>query len=600
MYKENKSSKLAKAILRKYDTNKEFRLCINVLLSGIVSAVLLILYVKNVGLYFGINDDIAISKLIAGTSGMNEGYSVYINFIPSYILSKLSLIFSGKNWYGIYLFVSYFIAISVIVGVYLDKFKIKLTSGIFLLLSICVFLPVLRYFTFTYVSYISLVAAIVLIVYTYQKDYSKKFKLILYILGSLIFINGSLIRYKCIYTVGLLLGGYVIIKAIIDKKNAVTLVVVSMMTLILCIGLRQFHLYQYNKDEVWKEYLEFNTYRSKLIDYGLPEYEANEEFYKSIEWSANDYAIFSSYKFPDDNKFSTETLKKIHDYGKGLREQKVNIKEIVNEIYNFSLSKINVTITILLLFGMGIYNLFFAKEKLLSFLLIVFPFIIHSLFIIVGRAPERVTYPHYFISVILLLVIGEYFSVDTEDEKIKIRNNKGVLSILVFSISIFVLYGYKPIIDRYKLNEENVISEELNRAVQIYWHLRGNTENIYLTDLNYNYGTMYEKTIFVGYDKDSESNIISIGGWRSRSKNWIDIKKNNNISLLMLDLLNKQNYYFVSQNDQFVNWFGVYFKETYGIDIKCEIVDQMFDTKIYKVQEVIEEQAEINLSDFNQ
>lgn len=566
-----------KSLQEKYKYNNTFRIISNILIMGIINAIIFIMYIKIVGLYFGINDDIAISKLIAGSTGMYEGYSVYINFIPSYILSKISIVFSVRNWFGVYLLASYYLAWTTISTILLEKFKMKVGLSLYLILSLIGVIPMLRFFTFTYVSYISLLASICLIVYLYKERYDSKINLIGYIISILIFINGSFIRYKCFYTVILLLIGYTIIKFIQDKKKAIYIIWMCIIIVISTLGLRQASQYQYNKDEVWKQYLEFNLVRSKLIDYGLPKYEEHKEIYDNVGWSINDYSIFNSYSFPDDEKFSTENLKKIEEYREKNIDNKINVNKIIKKVYTNISSSIYMILSVLLIIVIGIYNIIFGKEKLLSSLLIIYPFVINIMFIVVGRSPERVTYPHYIMSTILLLIIGDF-------KELYENNKRYTQFISSICITIFILFGMNILYEEYDTNEQNVNSYELAKAKEINEYLYNHKENVYLTTMDYNSGTIYEKSALRGYEKDSELNVISIGGWRSRTKNWNDMKDINGINTILLDLVNKDNYYFVAKTADSINNYTIYFNETYGLDVMFDKVDNIYETNIYEVK----------------
>ncbi|MBQ9233690.1 MAG: hypothetical protein IJ167_06610 [Lachnospiraceae bacterium] len=91
----------------------------------------------------------------------------------------------------------------------------------------------------------------------------------------------------------------------------------------------------YSKTE-WKDFLEFNRYRAELTDYSMPDFYANYEALEEIDFDLVDYYLFNSWAFADNDKFNTDTLKKLVEIrGNDSKKLTLNIKKILISITEF-------------------------------------------------------------------------------------------------------------------------------------------------------------------------------------------------------------------------------------------------------------------------
>ncbi|WP_111931017.1 hypothetical protein [Clostridium tertium] len=580
----DKFKKLLSKIKKSYIDNDQKRFCYNLLIIAFINAIFLIFYFKLFRIYFAMNDDTAMGGLMAGIQGMFPGYSVFVNFIPSYLISRLAMIWGNINWYGVYLLGTCYLSFTFIGAVILQRLRLKIGSAIYIAIAACGFIPVLGYFTFTIIAYVAILAGIVLIVQGYYSEVNST-KYVLYIVGALMFINGSFIRYKCVYTGIVLLCGFIIMELIKERKTNIKKVMILGLVILISCGFsfvfRFYSMNQYYKDSVWSEYVEFNIARSNLIDFGLPDYNTNKDIYDSVGWSENDYSIFNSYSFPEDEKFSTSNLEKIYEYKESMQSNKDftgAIRKLIEDIDKES----TIQICILLIVIISIYNVYFSRNKIMSVFISIFPFIIHMFFILINRAPYRGVYPHYFISVVLLLLISneyEKVSVDNIDLKVDAKSINCIVSIIIVTS---IIVSINPLYESY-YNRKNIADNKiLKQSIEIYHTLCNDKNNVYLTSMDYNGSLVKEYSILRWNLPGSKENVISAGGWGSRSKNIKYVKELNGIDNLVYDLIKKDNYFFVDRGNH-VNMYITYFKETYHLDVSFDIVNTMYNTNIYKV-----------------
>lgn len=575
-------------IKSEYRDNKEKRFYYNLLIIALCNAIFLLAYFTYFRIYFAINDDVAMSGLMAGIQGYFPGYSVFVNFILSYLISKLARIIPSINWYGLYLLSTCYVSFIFIGTVILDKMRIKLGSAIYIVILACGFIPILSYFSFTTIAYIAILAGVIFIVYGYQSEV-KSIKYVCYILGTLMFINGSFIRYKCFLTGVILLFAFIILEIIKDgikymKINIKKTMILGLVIFIVCgfsMVFRTYSMNQYYKDNTWNEYVKFNKARSNLIDFGLPQYYENKELYDSVGWSENDYNIFSSYSFPEHEKFSTENLEKIYEYKKS-NDEAIKLDEAMMKFMETIKKNFSIQICILLILLVSIYNIYFSRNKLMSICISLFPFMMHIIFILMNRSPYRVVYPHYLIAVILLLFISNDYE-EIFNENINIRvDSRLVNCILAMIIGSSIIFSIDPLYKQYNNRKEAKTDEYLQQSIEVYNYLCNDNENVYLTSMNYNGDIVRANSILRWNLPGSKENVISAGGWLSRSKNVEYFKDYNGIDNLMYDLVKKDNYFFVDKGSH-INMYKIYFKETYNLDVSFDIVNQLYHASVYKV-----------------
>ncbi len=580
-YAKEEGDEMLEGLKNRYKNNYTSRFYLNLILVFIVNVIFFIAYIKGIKIYFSTNDDTAISGLIAGTQGSFPGYAVYINFIPAYILSKLTNIISSINWYGMYLLGTFFVSFTFIGNIFLNKFKLRIGVFVYVVCIICGILPFLSSFTFTFVCYTSILAGVLLIVYGYDIN-NRNISLFCYVFGALLFINGSFIRYNSLYTGIALLLGYMIFKMFEDKKKSIVFICVSILSITLALGFRVYSRMQYYNDPIWNSYIEFNEARANLIDFGLPDYYENIEFYDSVGWSENDYHIFKSYSFPENEKFSTENLQKIYNYRESINKSNIKVKVIIDKIYGIIKTDISTILCMTFIIMIFIYNIIFTKNKLMSILLFIFPFGMNILFLMMNRAPFRVVYPHYFITLIVLI----YLAKDSSDNENINSNYNNIENYFLFAgITLFMIICGLQLFNEYNKALDIRNNEYLNNSIEVYQTLCNDKENVYLTSLDHNGSIVKSKSILREYPQNFKSNLISVGGWLSRSKNFEYIKELYGINNLIYDLTTKDNYYFVDMGTH-IGMFTTYFKETYNLDVNFEVVREMYHTKVYKVSVV--------------
>ena len=189
----------------------------------------------------------------------------------------------------------------------------------------------------------------------------------------------------------------------------------------------------------------------------------------------------------------------------------------------------------------------------------------------------RVVIPEYIIGSALILYNFRF----EKQNDIK-ENMKNIITII---FTLFILchisgmkYNYNYKIDNYKSTKD------------IIEYTSQNKQNVYLytvPSLQFRY---LAYSVYQMPPKQAFSNLRVIGGWDMYTQNYYDFKQRYNLEGNLLDLL-KENVYLI---DGKVMWSGRLYenykeniilaiKENYNIDVKCNLVKEFDNLKIFKL-----------------
>ena len=101
------------------DDMKSIRNIKTIFAFGLAITLVYVLYIK-AGIFFTTNDDRFIGEIMSGSlTGNPEAHVVYINFILSFLLSRLYLITTTISWYGWFLMIMTIVKLIIEVLLYL-------------------------------------------------------------------------------------------------------------------------------------------------------------------------------------------------------------------------------------------------------------------------------------------------------------------------------------------------------------------------------------------------------------------------------------------------------------------------------------------------
>lgn len=303
-----------------------------------------------------------------------------------YVLSKTGL---RLFWFNIIMVILMFVSnvlICKVLAARLSKFKMLFLSVYLIFVTPFLYNTI----NFTIVAAYAVAAGLIWILHCIKKDA----KFVVYIPGYICFLYGFSIRWDCVLFGGSFIIGLVLIELVQHiQSNEVLLffkryAVPYALALLIFISVTIIQLESLDNHE--NGFNQWNTVRTKIDDYDLPEYEQNLTEYEKIGISLNDYSIMKSWNNYDQNIFTKEKYEEILDFKGRDKTQNTSIETSVwVVIYNFLDNAI-----VWFAFAMGAIACFVEDKKfVLKFLLMNLIYIcLLVYFLTIGRLISRIEY----------------------------------------------------------------------------------------------------------------------------------------------------------------------------------------------------------------
>ena len=527
-------------------------------------------------------DDFIIYNLYSGLDGTYNIHGVYIHPIICLIIGIFYRIFSTINWHSIFLLSMQFICFTVIGNIILKKHNNGIAVVLYTIFASVFYVTMLMLIQYTSVAALLISTSLIMLIDILEKNNEEKIK---YIIGIyVLYTIGIMTRMQSLLIIIPFFGLYFIINLIkykfqkqTTKDKVIKMLKYYLIYVIITIVVYVSNIIIYNSDEVYKNYMEYNDIRTTLHDIIPLDYGENKEIFDEVGWSKNDYYLFYTFNFGDENIYSKEKLQKILDY-KIQKDGKYNYDIKIDEIYKSFISESTDSITYISIlfitsFILSLFNKNKTKENILIFLITIG---IHILFIIMNRSMLRVVIPEYMIGTALLM-----YNLNFNKNKINdnIRNSAIIcFTILIVCTFIGNKYNYGYEIEKYE-NYKELINYTNSHKENVYLYTVPSLQDRYLT---YSVYQMSPKGAF--------SNLRVMGGWDMYTQNYYDFKERYNLDGNFLDLL-KENVYLI---DGDVYWSGKKYtnykenvllsiKENYNIETTCEKVKEFGNLAVYKV-----------------
>ncbi len=527
-------------------------------------------------------DDFIIYNLYSGLDGTYNIHGIYIHSVICTILSLFYRVISIINWHSIFLLSMQFLCFTLIGYIIIRKHNNGIAIVLYTIFASIFYTVLLMLVQYTSVAALLISTSFILLIDLIERkeNGSKSYKILIICL----FTVGIMLRFQSLLIVLPFMGIYFIIylteyfKKNIDKIQITRITkyyaILAIITLVTYIT----NLVIYNMDPVYKEYVEFNNARTILHDITYVDYEENKKIFDEIGWSQNDYYMFYTYGFGDENIYSKENIKKIVEYIQQKDAQFVFNKKLSQVVKDFKSEIIDSNIYIgIIFFSIFIFSLFNGNKTKYNILIFITTIAIHCLFIKINRSMLRVVIPEYIIAIALMI-----YNLNLKAET-KINDSKKNCIILTM-ISIIICYclGIKYNFN-YRLGD-------YDSAKNLISYTNSHKENVYLYTvpaLQFRYLTY---SIYMMPPKNSFSNLRVIGGWDMYTQNYYDFKERYNLDGTFLDLL-KENVYLVDGNViwsdiEYDNYKGnilLALKQHYNIDAEYEEIKQFDNLKIYKL-----------------
>ncbi len=500
--------------------------------------------------HFYMNDDFYIQNLLNGSMGEHYTYFVHSNAALSSVLAGLYSLGPAINWYGWFLFISLLGSSSVMGGVLMDKFGFGAGLCLYLISVPLMFGLFLSAFTYTLVCYALLASALICMVHGFYCS-GKKTRLFLYVISALMLVVSMLLRKEVVVSAMVYTYALGLLFLIKYKKKAVSFLLVLAVSFgaVLCFSLAD-GAYYASSGEL-SSYKRFHEARINLVDHAPLDYSRYGEVFEGVGWSSLDVAmLYPNYTYPDDERFNVESMESIYEGMKSGRYN-TNAAEIISDIVNKFHYSSNFFYVLLCLFVSAIVAFVSQRSKLFrvfTVVITVLPFMFQALFTVLWRTAFRAYYPHYLLSIILLLALVDFerlrdmfpLSGDSKKKPALAMACMAVVAALGMA-GLFVDTAWKRA-QRYEDYGSNI-----EQNVAAFDEMAQNPETAYLYPVSSPLLWANESySIFHAFPEDYFINSKLLGGWDSRSPAWNDFKERYVISSLPLGVIDSSGVCLVS------------------------------------------------------
>ena len=477
---------------------------------------------------FDTMDDPMMAMLVENASGNSHGVILFSNIVYSKLLQVLYSIIPAVKWYTIVQIGAIFLSSLSITYIVYKKFKFVIGTIINIIMSFYTGFLFYYAFQFTKTAAICAVAGI-LVVFDSFHSKSKRNKWLKIVLGSLLILLSSWIRFNSLGMTAIVMSsiGICIIIDILKQKTHAKEKARAILNYILVFALAfgisvPTYIINYNfyKDN---EYYQYNGYRAELQDFGFPDYDKNIELYESLGITKTDYYYFSNWNM-DLDVLTPENAKKLVN-----AKDKNNFSDFV---YNFTKYVLFEEFYIIL-FAIMLDFVFFDRKKWYRYVL---PFLFMTLVQAYLSFLGRVEFNRISESLFLAVIVSFLFSCEGTFKKLQQSKDvvKNRISAICLSAILVYLGLFTYLIATPSKNEENKQAQFINLTVS-------DKDKIYISVINSNqyYETLSDtdKSSMVEFFEPMKpyqtDNLFSLGGWNCYSE----------INLSVLDRYNIENPY---------------------------------------------------------
>lgn len=491
---------------------------------------------------------------------MNSGLQT-IHISIGYLLVFLYKVFPQLNWFSIILYALAFIGLyALLVPIF---YRVK--NRLFLVISVSLLLLfVCRLFiflSFTTIAAIGSAGGFFLFLFLIQTNRQFSFYFIITIF---LLIISQLVRQSSFFMIFILSLPLLFQVAVLNKKKIVTISLWVIFILFSILIVRHTNISAYKQVPKWNKATTF-MYPLATFLYG-PEtykYSNNEDMYKSIGWSENDYNMLANFFYDDADIFSA---KKLHTLVNTVQSSGVNVQGLKRLPLYFLIIIIAVfeyLFLFILLLVLSWNSLKSCdKKSMLATATLVIIFTLYFLYR--GYLPQRV--------MLSMLFFVSYLSVFLTSEVTEYPRKQHAHRKFVFYIFILAFI----VVHSMKLFELQIANKERIKIFrQIISILPKKDALTFIWGSSFPYQWQY---VFSTNSEFKDIHIL-IGAWQQRSPLNDAIKKKFHIRNLYKSLSENGKLYLIAIPYQ-KELLRIFFQEHYHNDIEFETVISFNEYKV--------------------
>ena len=326
------------------------------------------------------------------------------------------------------------------------------------------------------------------------------------------------------------------------------------------------------KDPAWLDYHEYNQVRSKLLDFGMAEYQSDPDLYKKVGMDENFYELLQKCDFYDDDVYDVEKARAL----------------IVER-------ERNIDFTYLFEFAYSFVVYFFSNKDIL-----IYTFMLVVVLILYLLNPEKRSY-FSVLTLLVFLLIDIFICYHVRKMTFFARIDISFLSIAILEILYFIQSGEKkiPLLSAFLICLIVFITlnghwfKYLNYNCSSYYELEEQKKKITETisadkdhlyvyqtlDRFWDNGTLFEDLRYLDFE-----NILALGEWTTMSPLVLSNMEKYGVTNPFKDIIdNEKIYLFIHKDDEMLDRIITHIQNYHDKNAKLEKVKEIEDYIVYHV-----------------
>lgn len=550
-----------------------------------LNVLFLLIYITIFKPYYETNDDIGMQTIIAGVHGESSAHIVYQNIIFGKVVRIFSELCPQINWYMLFMYGMIFSAFWAIVFVILKS--IDGNQGILASVFLLTVLGGQYYvvFQWTRTAAILAIGGSILLLWSVERAETKRQKIIGMIVGSILVILGSMIRFDMLFMCLALIAGIAFLDIYrlfrTNEKKAAGRCLKQYFLLVgilgvVVVGLKVFDHQVYAGNPEWSDYLRYNQLRSELWDFGFPDYEDNQALYEELGISKKDLEYFQTWNM-DKSEVTIEMMQKLADAKVGKTINAEFLGEFFKS-YPWSLFKLQIFPWVLVLVVLNVY--WKRENKMLLLYQMIMLMVLELYLFCIGRSGlPRVD------SCVLSCVLVSFLY--TLEPKAEYKLKREYLTCGIVILLICNVFSYR----------DNIFREEIDstKAHAFFQSLTKSKHNLYVVTMGatpYRYSTDY--AFWEAPQKGDHKNVYYTGGWETNMPTKNEMLERYQVENVYEESIDNPHMLWVAGDD--AKMTEEYVAENYNKDAKMHLIKVIDEQKIWRLRSheiVLDEDIEI-------
>lgn len=555
---------------------KKHSTAINFVFITLITILIALIFNKILGFSFSSNDDVTLKNIVSGKwTGRPDAHMIYSMYVYGFILKLLYTWFPSISWYEYILLSLHFICFGLIIfriSNCFNTFRKKIFSIFF---SICVLMliemPYLSAQQYTVTA--GMLASVgILWIATGRFCGIKKgdFALIIAVLTLSMWIRKEAFLMSLPL---LILAFFFYISSFESNRLKNIRHILPAFCIFAGIVLFSFicETAAYSSSE-WKDFREFNKYRTELYDYNLlPDYSGSADVYTSLGISEDDYCALKENDLLILKDLTTDDLKTLAARGEEIQKEWAQYYSVPRKIiyaacsamYDSNSNFIGIAATVLFFIALTLSMV--AKNKtayVTTIATYIYLWIFVGYFANKGRLPERVLHPFCLMCIMIFTsVIIAYLVKYLADKPQNYLIRFSAVPLAIIFSAVLLIAEYREVKDT---AGDFAITQQ--SCDELFNYFNSNNDNSYLVDTN----------LFATCGSDIPSaaeypqNIIILENWTMHSP--LETAREQNVlgeNGVYDSLVKSENTYFVISDLLDQSWVEKIYREEYP---ECSLI----------------------------